>query len=470
YEVYRGTSPGGEKVKIGDSGVKTGYTDSTAGSSGTFYYTVRAQNSQGFGPQSNEVAPPVVALPPPETACTAPGLTKLTDASGDGIIAGSDLKSLQIAQPYQTTGVNWLTFTINTDPGQAVQPLGSAWFVSMKKVNGATTTYKGVRMVWNGATPTFESYTPSPNSSGTVDGRFVAAGSQKPAASGSYAPPYDKIVITVNAADLGLSDGSLINGFVSGVSQPANPTNTGANASTLYDQMPNSLAYTGGYTVDSQACRPNTPPTAAMSAVPTSGTAPLLVSFDGSASTDSDTATPADTIASYTFDFGDGTSSGAQSSPSVSHTYATGGSYTASLTVTDSRGAVSTNSAQATIAAAPPQPDLDVTNLVPSNNQAKQGDKITFTATIKNVGQGSADVSNTEFILDGTTVLGTPNTSSLAPGSETLVSVQWQTTSRTPKGNHKVVATADINKAVAESDEGNNAMEITIFLQGNKTR
>ncbi len=202
-----------------------------------------------------------------------------------------------------------------------------------------------------------------------------------------------------------------------------------------------------------------------LGADPISGTAPLTVAFDGSRSYDPDSG---DSIASYTFDFGDGTSA-TSATPAVSHVYASPGAYRAFLSVTDSHGAVSTNNAEKAISVAPPQPDLIVFSLVSNNNQAKQGDKVTFTATIKNQGKGNASASNTEFKLDGATVLGTPATVMLAPGATTQVSVQWPTTAKTAKGNHTIRATADRNGAVTESNEENNTKDLTVFLQGNKT-
>ncbi len=75
---------------------------------------------------------------------------------------------------------------------------------------------------------------------------------------------------------------------------------------------------------------PNDPPTAVGSFLPTSGEAPLVVFFNGSASTDSDGS-----IVSYEWDFGDGSSG---SGATTSHTYTQAGTYTASLTVTDNGG------------------------------------------------------------------------------------------------------------------------------------
>jgi PKD repeat protein len=80
------------------------------------------------------------------------------------------------------------------------------------------------------------------------------------------------------------------------------------------------------------------PPVAVAAATPTSGYAPLTVTLDGS---QSHPFNPWDApIVSWTWAFGDGTSG---SGSVVSHVY-NPGSYTATLTVTDSRGATGTAS------------------------------------------------------------------------------------------------------------------------------
>src|SRR5438477_9846926 len=472
YQILGGTSPGGE-VLLGQTD-KTTFDDTTANPAVShYYYVVKAVNGVGTSGSSNEANLTVVVPLPPEDVCALPGLTELTDPSGDtsailGIVPtpappGSDLLSFQIAQPYASDNIIRLAFTVNTDNGESPQPIGSSWYVAMKIIKNGTTTYKGVHMTWNGTTPTFESYTPAPNGSGGVDGRFVTAGSQKPAEpSSGYAPPFDKVVIVVKASDLGLNPGDTISGFVSGVSQTAGGVITG-----LYDQMPDSLAFTGSYTVNSnQFCRPNAAPTAVLTATPTSGNAPLAVKFDGSGSFDPDTAPPPDTIASYTVSFGDGSAAATQSTPTISHTYNAAGNYGATLRVTDSRGAASTNTAQVLISV-DSQPDLIVAQLTASNNQARQGDKVTFTAVIKNVGQQSAGASSTQF-KDGNTVLGSVSTAAIPANGSVTVTFNWYTASA-KKGTHTITATADSGNVVAESNEGNNTKQITVTIQGNKT-
>jgi PKD repeat protein len=92
----------------------------------------------------------------------------------------------------------------------------------------------------------------------------------------------------------------------------------------------------------------NQPPVANATATPTAGTAPLVVSFDASASSD-----PDGTISSYTWTFGDG---GNGSGVTTTHTYAAAGTYTAVLTVRDNQNATATRNLTitATAGATPP--------------------------------------------------------------------------------------------------------------------
>jgi rhamnogalacturonyl hydrolase YesR len=76
----------------------------------------------------------------------------------------------------------------------------------------------------------------------------------------------------------------------------------------------------------------------------TSSATNLVASFDGSTSTDSD-----GTVTGYAWNFGDSTTG---SGVKVAHTYASGGTYTVSLTVTDNAGGKNTVSHPITVAAA----------------------------------------------------------------------------------------------------------------------
>jgi PKD repeat protein len=113
------------------------------------------------------------------------------------------------------------------------------------------------------------------------------------------------------------------------------------------DNMPDSLAPDGVYIIKgNEFCRPNTAPIAKLLATPDQGNPPLTVNFDGSSSVDSDAG---DSIASYTFSFGDGSADVTQSSPTISHTYKHGGAFFATLTVKDSKGLQSANVASAEV-------------------------------------------------------------------------------------------------------------------------
>jgi len=432
YLIFRGTTSGGE-VQVGQTGnAKTTFDDTTADPTvKDYFYTVEAVNAVGTGNQSNEIDLVVVPPPPVENVCALPGLTELTDPSGDnhavlGLVgpapAGTDILAFNLSQPYAPDNDIKLIFTIVTDPGQEPQPPGSAWYVAMKipgpdpsiPNDTAQFHYRGVRMDWNGATPTFSVYTPSTNSSGGTDGRFV--GSSMPAdPSSTYASPFNQVVIVAKASDLGLQPGDQIVGFLVGVSQTADN-----HVTELYDQMPDSLAFTasaryGPYTVNSnQLCRPNTPPTAVLTATPTSGNAPLTVNFDGSGSSDPDTAPPPDTIASYTFDFGDGSATVTQSTPTISHTYNSANSYVAKLTVTDSRGLASANTAQVVIQVLSSPPTVTVSASPTRVSRESDGQFIVSDSPT------ASQPITVSYTMSGTAVLGKDYTLSGPPGQVTI--------------------------------------------------
>jgi len=81
----------------------------------------------------------------------------------------------------------------------------------------------------------------------------------------------------------------------------------------------------------------STAPVAALTVTPATGTAPLAVTADASASTDAES-----NIASYGFNFGDGTVLDPQASAKVQHTFSLAGSYTVAVTVTDPGGLTGT--------------------------------------------------------------------------------------------------------------------------------
>jgi PKD repeat protein len=95
----------------------------------------------------------------------------------------------------------------------------------------------------------------------------------------------------------------------------------------------------------------NASPTASFTAAPINGRAPLLVSFDAAASTDSD-----GTITSYQWNFGNGNTA---TGVTAQQNYVAAGTFTVQLTVTDNDGA--TASTTRTVTVAPPFGVLAVT-------------------------------------------------------------------------------------------------------------
>jgi PKD repeat protein len=104
----------------------------------------------------------------------------------------------------------------------------------------------------------------------------------------------------------------------------------------------------------------NNPPVAKMTAAPRTGFAPLEVDFDGSESSDPD----GDSL-THRWDFGDGEFED-DADELTSHTYTKEGTYTARLTVRDTKGAQ--NSAQVTITVSK-QPVSDTTTDKAENDQ-----------------------------------------------------------------------------------------------------
>jgi len=111
------------------------------------------------------------------------------------------------------------------------------------------------------------------------------------------------------------------------VDDPATP-NTGAGPRAYDDR--------GAYEFQPPAA---TGPTAHLTVSPATGTAPLGVTANASASTAGSSP-----ISTYAFDFGDGTKVGPQAAATAKHTYASAGRHTVTVTVTDSNGLTSTAS------------------------------------------------------------------------------------------------------------------------------
>ncbi len=364
YKIYR-TAGSGNGTLIGTTGNKLSYNDRSADPTVANYtYRIIAINSAGDGLFSNSVSLPVGQLSKPETTCALPGLTVVGDPAGDTVNGQDayDLTKVSIAEPQASDGKLFFLFKVKgglTAPlppntrwavlfnGPAAAPGGAeAYHVSMiTDPAGQATFVYGTEQFFSGTIPG------APFTSGR---QFTDTGALDVASGISGDNATIKLVAPMNR--FGLGRGDVVNVIVTRVSQGTPALGSGSYRSVLQDSGGG-----GTYTTRSaNFCMAQNPPTAALAATPGSGTKPLIVHFSGAASSDPDSI---DTIASYTFNFGDGSEEVTSGSATADHTYTDAGTYAAKLVVSDSRGTRSLNTGQAVI---------DVVN------QATNADHFTF--------------------------------------------------------------------------------------------
>jgi glucose/arabinose dehydrogenase len=133
----------------------------------------------------------------------------------------------------------------------------------------------------------------------------------------------------------------------------------------------------------------NHPPTAVISASPTSGAAPLTVNFDGSGSSDLD---PGDSLG-FVWDLdGDGQFDDS-TAIAPTRTYTTSGTFTARLRVTDPAGASDTQSVTITVGTATNSPPVPVIDTPTSSLRWRVGDTISFSGHATDVQDGTLPAS-----------------------------------------------------------------------------
>ncbi|HEX3281542.1 MAG TPA: PKD domain-containing protein [Pyrinomonadaceae bacterium] len=348
YNIYRRGGSGVELLIGKASGKATSYNDRSVDSLvNTYTYRITAVNGVGESPSSNPVALVVEPRREATGACSAPGVTAIFDPAGDPSDAqpAHDITSVSMAEPEDLPGK--LVFTLKVADLKTVPP-GWRWAVRFgvsksgiqqsppTDVTGAASEDYFVSMVTSdGAAPAFTwGVTSVPQGASRV---FTTKGSLD----GSKFEANGAITLVISKSLINNpGPGDLINNMAGSVraTVPSALPGTGGTNETIPDS-------TGGgmYTLRSATlCLPNTAPVAMITADTDHGVMPLTVNFNGGGSYDADSI---DSIASYTFNFGDGGDDVTQNSPAISHTFMEEGEYITRLVVTDSRGKVSSNTA-----------------------------------------------------------------------------------------------------------------------------
>jgi PKD repeat protein len=344
YNVYRSTGSG---FALLANVLQNTFTDTASGPGVS--YRVTAVNGKGEGPYCQDFAP--AAAPPPK-ACVLPGILTITD-----ILTGGQENDFGANQPPDPSvnvrqlfigepEAGKLVFTINVGVSPAgTPPPQSQWYIIWNKVTPIPNfdrNWVAMKTSQTGAI-TYEygdfGVPLDPLNPNTNANMAVKVGD---ADSGSYNPATGEIRITVSNSKLeNLQPGQTIAGIVVRTFLAKDPNQAKAVQTAADTTDPSHYDLVG-----TAPCLANTPPVAALTAAPTSGAAPLNVTFDATGSFDPDFG---DTLVNYSFHFGDGTPDVSGGVPIVTHTYTSGGAFIATLVVTDSRGAASQNPAQQTI-------------------------------------------------------------------------------------------------------------------------
>ena len=355
YKLYRATQVTGPYVLLATLPVRNFYDDLTADSDvPSYFYKILATYDGGEGRVSNILE---LTVNVPESVCTSPGLTILTDAANDptDTVASHDVRSLSIAQPYFSNDdyklyVHLKMTSLNPPTENTFWPINfcapSFPCQDPNVAYGATNKFVTVRMTTfapaSGAAPGFELLVPTA-AGATLGSRTVIA---LLPAGGSRFTPGGMITMVVNGTDLGLTKPNRGSDALSKF-QVRIGVNVVAGTITP-DNMPDSLGGAGTFaTVAPSVCAPNTAPLADLQVAPsTLGKGPFTVQFTG-VGTDEDVI---DTIATFSLDYGDGSAPVAQSNGIFGgHTYSDYGNYPARLFVVDSRGKRSSNTSERVI-------------------------------------------------------------------------------------------------------------------------
>ncbi len=322
YEVLRATSAAGPFASVGNAGVKTSFVDASADLSvEKYFYRVVAENLLGKAAPGN-----IIELPITEevvvNSCALPGTLLATDPV-DQQVPDLDAVSLSIAEPLEFEGN--VVITLKVADFAAGQPAGNFYGILFPTKGN---TY--VALDTTGGAPSFDYGTYAELPQGLLAFTVTDSLDER-----STFGADGTIVMVVPRSVFGdLAPGRVLAGFDVRI-------RAGSATATSRDTIgPADYQFRG-----TGICLPNVAPIASLLSDKDAARPGDTVTFTIGGS-DGDSS---DTIASFSLNFGDGQAISDREVSSVpvtvTHTYATAGNYMARLTVTDSRGLVSSNTA-----------------------------------------------------------------------------------------------------------------------------
>jgi PKD domain len=385
YNVYRGTTSGGETFLAHVTGETTTQYLDTAPPSGNAFYYATAINAiaPNEGTHCGEVPLCVTGCTVNNgDHCTFPyvrvdGQGSAGTVSTDPTMGELTIGKVDIGEPFTSCTDNSITFVMKVttlDPsgtGNVVLPANSAWQILF----GITDTLGNAHTIYV-ELDTFSPDTPAnpavsigrrdPCSAGcgTLDSGICTAGGTPPGSCNIISATETKdgyITIKLDASNpitfAAPGAPGVGSAFTWDARQPGTILGTSAQKVTgnTYFFLGVGAGFletvqttTGGsYTRFGNLSCNTAIPFAVLSGSPLSGNAPLTVNFDGTASHEPFGA--CGTINSYTLDFGDGSTPATNGTGIFSHQYTAAGDYPARLTVSDTVGRTSTNVAEVTV-------------------------------------------------------------------------------------------------------------------------
>jgi hypothetical protein len=277
YNIYRRTGTTGNFAPLATvPGSVNKYSDTTIQPNETYFYRVTAVNAQGESAACTEVTATCPGGGAPEDACTFPGVTVLTDGSGDFTLPvgmptlfgpALDLQKLSIAEPLNL-GPGKVMFVLKVASLQNLPP-ETTWPILFRSPTSPTATDFAARMHTNALGQVFFTVATGANNVNPVLNPGVPADP----ASGFSADGTIRIVVSRTAIGNPAAN-QMLDMFLVRVRSPEG----GASALTP-DNMPDSLARTGSYTINgSENCQaPNRPPDAVDDAATTTRNNPVVI-------------------------------------------------------------------------------------------------------------------------------------------------------------------------------------------------